>query len=1070
MGEGPLRWSTNAGSATQSRHALPELDTQPSQPESQPSSASPERPVVFGEVLFDHFPDGSRVLGGAPFNVAWHLRGLGVDPLMVSAVGDDDEGVEVRRRMEVWGMSSGGVQVDPARPTGRVTATIEEGSPRFDIGADQAWDAIGAVPACEAAAGSPVPLLYHGTLALRSAASASALQALIHSTDAQTFVDLNLRAPWWTRERVLLPLAHASWVKLNDEELGVLTSRPVGALQECEDAAVAFAREYSISRVVVTRGERGAIAVIEARDVLETDAPAVTDVVDTVGAGDAFSAIMCVGILRGWGVEETLDRAASFAAELCRVRGATIADRSLYDAHVQAWAGEPSQPPQTAGSGLYVMSLSLHGLLRARDIELGRDADTGGQISYVVDQARALAAHPDIERVDLVTRQVFDRRVDESYSRPVEPIENGARIVRIPFGPKRYLRKESLWPHLDSAMDQLTRYIRAQRRVPDVIHGHYADCGYVGAQLSKLLGVPFVYTGHSLGRVKRSHLLVDGRDPDSLEGRYHFLRRIEAEERALETAALVIASTNQEVHEQYERYDHYQPDRMEVIPPGVDVTRFAPPAARWQAPPIASTLARFLREPDKPMLLALARPDERKNFDGLIRAFAETTGLREIANLVLVAGNRGDPDTMPTAAKRVVGRIIGLIDEYDLYGSVAYPKSHEPTDIPDLFRLAARSRGVFVNPALTEPFGLTLIEAAASGLPIVATNDGGPRDILAACENGVLVNPLDTQEMGRAIVDAITDGDRWSRWAKSGVEGAHQSFTWNSHAARYTQEVRVVLKGQRPPGSVDFTGSRLGLIDRVLITDVDDTLTGDDKALALLLRKLEEAGPHVGFGLATGRSLNSAMDAIIGLGIPTPDVLITASGAELHYGKHLTRDRSWEHQIQYRWDPVAVHGELVQLPGLTRGEDDEDAAYRLRYVIDPKEAPGIAQIRRALRKAGLQVTLILDRRRNLDVLPVRASPGTAMRFLLFKWNLPPERLLVAGDSGNDAGMLSGDTLGVVVNNHAPELDRLRGQHRVYFAERDNAWGILEGIEWYDFFGGIRVPEESEPLSATSARA
>lgn len=218
------------------------------------------------------------------------------------------------------------------------------------------------------------------------------------------------------------------------------------------------------------------------------------------------------------------------------------------------------------------------------------------------------------------------------------------------------------------------------------------------------------------------------------------------------------------------------------------------------------------------MLLALARPDERKNFDGLIRAFAETTGLREIANLVLVAGNRGDPDTMPTAAKRVVGRIIGLIDEYDLYGSVAYPKSHEPTDIPDLFRLAARSRGVFVNPALTEPFGLTLIEAAASGLPIVATNDGGPRDILAACENGVLVNPLDTQEMGRAIVDAITDGDRWSRWAKSGVEGAHQSFTWNSHAARYTQEVRVVLKGQRPPGSVDFTGSRLGLIDRVLIT------------------------------------------------------------------------------------------------------------------------------------------------------------------------------------------------------------------------------------------------------------
>ena len=1046
------------------------MDTQANRIDPESASAPPARPLVFGEALFDHFPDGTRVLGGAPFNVAWHLRGLGAHPLTVTAVGNDDEGVEVRRRMEKWGMSSTGVQVDPERATGRVTATIEDGSPRFDISADQAWDAIDADRACEALAGSTVALLYHGTLAIRGTASSAALQALIDATGARTFVDLNLRAPWWTRERVLLPLAHASWVKLNDEELGILTSRSVGTRQQCEDAAVAFAREYSVGRVVVTRGERGAIAVIEARDVLMTDAVSVPDVVDTVGAGDAFSAVLCLGIMQGWGVEESLERAARFAADVCRVRGATTPDRSLYDSHLETWAGARRLPPRTAGSGLYVMSLSVHGLLRATDIELGRDADTGGQISYVVDQARALAAHPAIERVDLVTRQVFDRRVDEGYSRPVEVIENGAKIVRIPFGPKRYLYKESLWPHLDSAMDQLTRYVRAQGRVPDVIHGHYADCGYVGAQLSKLLGVPFVFTGHSLGRIKRSHLLVGGRDPDSLEGRYHFLRRIEAEERALETAALVIASTHQEVHEQYERYDHYQPDRMEVVPPGVDVTRFAPPAAQWQAPPIASTLARFLREPQKPMLLALARPDERKNFEGLIHAYAETPGLRETANLVLVAGNREDLETMPTAAKRVVGRIIGLIDQYDLYGSVAYPKSHEPADIPDLFRLAARSGGVFINPALTEPFGLTLIEAAASGLPVVATNDGGPRDILAACENGVLVNPQDTEGMGQAIVDAISDPDRWSRWSKNGVEGAHRNFTWDSHAARYAEEVRIVLKDQRRPGSADSTGSRLGIIDRVLITDVDDTLTGDDKALRALLRKLDAVGPHVGFGLATGRSLNSTMDAITTLRIPTPDVLITASGTELHYGEQLTRDRSWEHQIRYRWDPVAVHTELARVPGLTRGQDDEDAAYRLRYVIEPQEAPGIAKIRRALRKAGLQVTLILDHRRNLDVLPVRASPGTAMRFLLFKWNLPPERLLVAGDSGNDAGMLSGDTLGVVVNNHTEELERLRGQHRVYFAERDNAWGILEGIEWYDFFGGIRVPEESEPLSATTARA
>ncbi|MBW1833140.1 MAG: glycosyltransferase, partial [Deltaproteobacteria bacterium] len=156
--------------------------------------------------------------------------------------------------------------------------------------------------------------------------------------------------------------------------------------------------------------------------------------------------------------------------------------------------------------GLYVLSLTIHGLVRATDIELGRDADTGGQVSYVVDQARALAQRPDVERVDVVTRLIEDRRVDESYSRPFEPICPGAQIVRIPFGPRRYLLKETLWPHLDSLLDQITRYIRMQERTPDVIHGHYADAGYVGAQLAKLLGVPFVFTGHSLGRVKKLRL------------------------------------------------------------------------------------------------------------------------------------------------------------------------------------------------------------------------------------------------------------------------------------------------------------------------------------------------------------------------------------------------------------------------------------------------------------------------------------------------------------------------------------------------------------------------------------
>jgi sucrose-phosphate synthase len=113
------------------------------------------------------------------------------------------------------------------------------------------------------------------------------------------------------------------------------------------------------------------------------------------------------------------------------------------------------------------------------------DADTGGQVSYVVDQARALAKREEVEQVDLVTRQVWDRRVHESYSEAREELAEGARIVRLPFGPRRYLRKETLWPYLPLLADQILRYIRDRGQAPDLIHGHYADAGFVGAQVPR---------------------------------------------------------------------------------------------------------------------------------------------------------------------------------------------------------------------------------------------------------------------------------------------------------------------------------------------------------------------------------------------------------------------------------------------------------------------------------------------------------------------------------------------------------------------------------------------------------
>ena len=316
----------------------------------------------------------------------------------------------------------------------------------------------------------------------------------------------------------------------------------------------------------------------------------------------------------------------------------------------------PSEP------GLYILLVSVHGLIRGHNLELGRDADTGGQTKYVVELARALAEHPDVGRVDLMTRQVIDPKVDADYAEPLEQIAPGAYIVRIACGPRRYLRKEVLWPHLDAFADNALQHIRRVGRLPDVVHSHYADAGYVVSHLAGLLGVPMIHTGHSLGRVKRERLLAKGLKEKSIESQYSMAQRIEAEEVALDSAVLVITSTQQEVDEQYSLYDKYQPKRMQVIPPGVDLSRFHPPQRMQGDPVIRAQVERFLADPRKPMLLALSRADERKNIATLVRAFAENTRLRAAANLVVIAGNRDDIPAMEKGAREVLSGLLFMVD------------------------------------------------------------------------------------------------------------------------------------------------------------------------------------------------------------------------------------------------------------------------------------------------------------------------------------------------------------------------------------------------------------------------
>ncbi|RLM57935.1 putative sucrose-phosphate synthase 5 [Panicum miliaceum] len=502
---------------------------------------------------------------------------------------------------------------------------------------------------------------------------------------------------------------------------------------------------------------------------------------------------------------------------------------------------------------LYIVLISIHGLIRGENMELGRDSDTGGQVKYVVELARALAATAGVHRVDLLTRQISCPDVDWTYGEPVEMItrpsdaddagcDGGAYIVRLPCGPRdRYLPKESLWPHIPEFVDRALAHVTNVARAlgdqlsdggaaapvwPYVIHGHYADAAEVAAHLASALNVPMVMTGHSLGRNKLEQLLKLGRMPPAeIQGTYRIARRIEAEETGLDAAEVVVTSTKQEIEEQWGLYDgfdvmverklrvrrrrgvsclgRYMP-RMVVIPPGMDFSYvdtqdladgdgdlqalMSPGKAKKPMPPIWSEVLRFFTNPHKPMILALSRPDPKKNVTTLLKAYGESRHLRELANLTLILGNRDDIEEMSGGAATVLTAVLKLIDRYDLYGQVAYPKHHKQTDVPHIYRLAAKTKGVFINPALVEPFGLTLIEAAAYGLPVVATQNGGPVDILKALHNGLLVDPHDAAAITDALLSLLADKARWLECRRDGLRNIHR-FSWPHHCRLYLSHV-----------------------------------------------------------------------------------------------------------------------------------------------------------------------------------------------------------------------------------------------------------------------------------------
>jgi sucrose-phosphate synthase len=716
----------------------------------------------------------------------------------------------------------------------------------------------------------------------------------------------------------------------------------------------------------------------------------------------------------------------------------------------------------------YIQMFSVHGLLRSENMELGRDADTGGQIKYVVELAKALSEREDVERVELFTRFIADKAVSRDYAIPLEQVNEKFSIVRIRCGGKKYMRKELLWPHLDEYVDKTIKYIKRQKRIPDIVHGHYPDAGYISLQLAEIFGIPFVYTGHSLGRSKLNRLVKQGMKEKDIINKFKIDTRIEMEEEALKTADLIIASTNHEVKAQYGQYRNKNIPKYHVIPPGLDIKKFYPfyhdmlpettrgEVAMFARASILEELNRFFKHPDRTLILSLCRPDKRKNIAGLIKAYGEDLELQSMANLAVFAGIRKDITKMEDNERDVLTEILLLMDKYDLYGKIAIPKKHDfEYEVPELYRIAAEKKGVFVNTALTEPFGITLIEAAASGLPIIAPDDGGPQDIVRNCQCGILVDTTDTRAIANAVKGIIIDPETWKQYSKNGIMNVRTHYTWESHADTYMEKIRKITAefestDMRVAVPSDAIGRRLARLNYFIVVNIDNTLIGNtNEHLPELLDLLKENQKTIAFGVATGRTIDSAVNHLKKHGVHPPDVIISSVGSEIYYGKDLHYGKGWETHISAKWNRDKIVDLLKEFPFLTYQNEGTQRRFKIGYEMESAK-DRLAMIHDRLLQNKCRYTLVYSRDKYLDILPYRASKGKAIRYLSYKWEIPLKNFLVCGDSGNDEEMLQGEPLAAVVGNYSPELKKLKGRKNIYFAAKEYAGGILEAIDRYNF--------------------
>jgi sucrose-phosphate synthase len=390
------------------------------------------------------------------------------------------------------------------------------------------------------------------------------------------------------------------------------------------------------------------------------------------------------------------------------------------------------------------------------------------------------------------------------------------RILRVPCGPDRFLPKEELWPHLGEWAEGVGRLYRREDSWPDLWTGHYADGGLAAALLEETSGVPFTFTGHSLGAWKLDSLLQGSENPENLreaDTRYNFGARMEAERAAMARSAVIVANSAAERREQYDHpaYRHAvdvgDDGRFAVMPPGIDFGIFDPgERSPREEETRASIRAAHRRDVDPgryslPAVIAWSRLDRKKNHLALVQAFARRPGLREQANLVIIT--RGlddplrDPNSAPEDEQPVLRDLISEVEKSNLWGCVSAFSLSGQDALAALYRWGTETGGVFCLPAEYEPFGMTVVEAMAVGLPVVATANGGTRETTQGGRAGLLADPHDPDDIAAQLLRLLSDGETWQAYSDKGRERARERYNWRRTAESYLRLSEEATRGER---------------------------------------------------------------------------------------------------------------------------------------------------------------------------------------------------------------------------------------------------------------------------------